>query len=58
MRTLQEQCLYLQQFETLEEARQILSEFTGRENTQWLIERLGHRPPAQVRAEALIPSAA
>lgn len=58
MRTLKEQCLYLHQFETLEQARQSISEFTGRYNTQWLIERLGHRTPAQVRAEALTPRAA
>jgi transposase InsO family protein len=52
-----EQCLYRHQFETLEQARQIVSEVTGRYNTQWLIERLGHRTPAQVRAEALTPRA-
>ena len=52
-----EKCLYLHQFEILEQARQINSEFTGRENTQWLIERVGHRTPAQVRAHALTPRA-
>lgn len=58
MRTLKEQCLYLHQFDTLEQARQIIGEFTGRYNAQWLIERLGHRTPAQVRADALTPRAA
>ena len=52
MRTLKEHCLYLHQFQTLEEARAIIAEFTARYNAQWLIERLGHRTPAQARADA------
>ncbi len=52
MRTLKEQCLYLHRFETLAQARAIIGEFIGRYNTQWLIERLGHRTPAQARADA------
>jgi putative transposase len=52
IRTLKEQCLYLHRFESLEEARAIIAEFIARYNTEWLIERLGHRPPAQARAEA------
>jgi hypothetical protein len=58
MRTLKEQCLYLYQFETLEQAQQIIGEFITRYNTQWLIERLGYRTPAQVRAEAQRPRTA
>lgn len=58
MRTLKEQCLYLYQFETLEQAQQIIGEFITRYNAQWLIERLGYRTPAQVRAEAQRPRAA
>jgi putative transposase len=53
MRTLKEQCIYLHQFQSLEEARTIIGEFIARYNTEWLIERLGHRTPAQARAEAL-----
>jgi putative transposase len=53
MRTLKEQCLYLHRFETLDQARALIAEFIARYNTQWLIERLGHRTPAQARAEAL-----
>src|SRR2546430_2621798 len=53
MRTLKEQCIYLHQFESLEEARGIIGEFIGQYNTEWLIERLGHRTPAQARAAAL-----
>jgi transposase InsO family protein len=52
MRTLKEQCLYLHRFQSLAEARQIIDEFIHRYNTQWLIERLGHRTPAQARADA------
>jgi len=53
MRTLKEQCLSLHRFETLEQARAIIGEFIGRYNAEWLIERLGHRTPAQARADAL-----
>jgi len=52
MRTLKEQCIYLHQFRSLEEAQRIIAEFITRYNTQWLIERLGHRTPTQARAEA------
>lgn len=52
MRTLKEQCVYLHHFESLEQARAIIAAFIERYNTQWLIERLGHRTPAQARAEA------
>ena len=52
MRTLKEQCIYLHQFRSLEEARQVIADFIARYNTQWLIERLGYRTPAQARAEA------
>ena len=52
MRTLKEQCIYLHQFQSLEEARRIIGEFIARYNTEWLIERLGHRTPAQARADA------
>jgi transposase InsO family protein len=52
IRTLKEQCLYLHQFQSLEEARRIIAEFIARYNHQWLIERLGHRTPAEARATA------
>jgi transposase InsO family protein len=53
MRTLKEQCIYLHQFASLDEAQRLIAEFIVRYNTEWLIERLGHRTPAQARAEAL-----
>src|SRR5262245_13020870 len=52
MRTLKEQCIYLYQFRSLQEAQRIIAEFITRYNTEWLIERLGHRTPAQARADA------
>jgi putative transposase len=52
MRTLKEQCIYLHRFQSLAEARRIIEGFIHRYNTQWLIERLGHRTPAQARADA------
>ncbi len=52
MRTLKEQCVYLHQFGTLEEARRIIGEFIQRYNREWLIERLDYRTPAQARADA------
>ena len=52
IRTLKEQCLYLHRFETLEEARERIAAFITLYNHEWLIERLGHRTPAQARAAA------
>jgi putative transposase len=53
MRTLKEQCLYLDQFQTLAEAQRLIAEFITRYNAEWRIERLGHRTPAGARAAAL-----
>ncbi len=58
MRTLKEHCLYLHQFESLEQARQLIGEFIQRYNHEGLIERLGHRTPVQARADAQQPQAA
>lgn len=49
IRTLKEECLYLHDFETLEEARQAIGDFIELYNREWLIERHGHRTPADVR---------
>jgi len=53
MRTLKEQCLYLQRFSTLAAARRIIGGFIARYNAEWLIERLGHRTPSAAWAAAL-----
>ena len=49
MRTLKGECLYLHDFESLEEARRVIAEFVQRYNEQWILERHAYRTPAQVR---------
>ena len=57
MRTLKEECLYLHDFESLEEARQEIDAFIERYNRGWLLERHGYRTPAQVREEFTLKAA-
>ena len=57
MRTLKEECLYLHDFESLEEARQEIDAFIERYNRGWLLERHGYRTPAQVREELTLKAA-
>jgi len=57
MRTLKEQCLWLHRFDTLDQARTIISAFIERYNHEWLIERLDHRTPATARREMLAMAA-
>ena len=49
IRTLKEECLYLYDFQMLEEAHRVIGEFIEAYNREWLIERHGHRTPADVR---------
>jgi transposase InsO family protein len=49
IRTLKEECVYLHDFATLEEVRQVIGEFVERYNGAWLLERHGYRTPAEVR---------
>ncbi len=49
IRTLKEECLYLHDFRTLDEAREVIGEFIEQYNREWLLERHGHRTPADVR---------
>ena len=51
IRTLKEECLYLHDFESLEEAREVIDEFIEKYNRGWLLERYGYRTPAEVRRE-------
>jgi putative transposase len=53
IRTLKEECLYLHDFATLEEARQVIGEFIERYNRAWLLERHGYRTPVEVRTSFL-----
>ena len=51
IRTLKEECLYLHDFETLDEARAVIGAFIEDYNREWLIERHGYRTPAEVRQQ-------
>ena len=50
IRTVEENLLWVQRFETIEELR-LLIEFADWYNTHWLVARHRHRTPAQVRAD-------
>ena len=60
IRTLKEQLLWVQYFETVEELRQALASFAAKYNASWLRQRHGYKTPDQIRAEqkALEPEAA
>ncbi len=51
MRTLKKQLLWLQRFDDLAVLDQALRAWRRLYNEHWLIERHGHRSPAQVRRE-------
>jgi putative transposase len=51
LRTLKEECFYLYDFESLEEARAIIGAFIERYNREWLIERHDHRTPVEARRQ-------
>lgn len=53
IRTLKENLLWVRTFETVEELRQALLEFRKTYNEHWLIERHGHRSPAQFRRDEM-----
>ncbi len=57
IRTLKENLLWLQTFDTVEELRQAVLACKERYNRTWIVERLGYTTPAQVRAEQLPPAA-
>jgi transposase InsO family protein len=58
IRTLKEQLLWVRPFETVEELRLALHAWLKVYNERWLIERHGHRAPAQVRRDLLASSVA
>ena len=57
MRTLKEECIYLHDFESLDEAREIIGAFIRRYNEQWILERHGYRTPAEARRTLLMEAA-
>ena len=51
IRTRKEECIYLNDFATLEEAREVIGAFIERYNSGWLLQRHGYLTPAQAREE-------
>jgi putative transposase len=47
IRTLKEQCLWVQLYDTIEELRRSVAGFVERYNSSWLIQRHGHRTPKE-----------
>src|SRR5687768_2641469 len=56
VRVLKENLLWVRRFDTVEELRLALLAFQRSYNQSWIIERHGHRTPAQVRAEQIGPT--
>jgi transposase InsO family protein len=57
IRTLKENLLWVERFDTVEDLRRALLAFRDVYNETWLIERHGFRPPAAIRAAQLPPAA-
>lgn len=57
IRTLKENLLWVQTFDTVADLRQALLEFRETYNAKWLIQRHGFRPPAAIRQDQLPPAA-
>jgi putative transposase len=57
IRTLKENLLWLETFDTVEELRLALHAFRRQYNESWLIGRHGYKTPAQVRQEQRCPLA-
>ena len=57
IRTLKENLLWVQTFDTVEELRQALLAFRDTYNTTWLIQRHGFQTPAAIRQQQLQPAA-
>lgn len=53
IKTLKEQCLWARSYRNIEELRDAVAAFVELYNTQWLIERLGHRTPRETYKEWL-----
>lgn len=50
-RTLREQCLWVNQFRGIEEARKIIGEFVRSYNEEWILYRLNFKTPIQARLD-------
>jgi putative transposase len=58
IRTLKEQCLWVELHDTVDELRQAVAGFVQSYNSQWLIGRLGHRTPKEAYQDATTTAAA
>jgi putative transposase len=58
IRTLKEQCLWAELYEDVDHLRRAVATFCELYNTEWLIERLGHRTPREAYAGATLEDAA
>ncbi len=59
-KTLKYECLWIENIRDVEHAREVVGDWMETYNTQWLIERHGHRTPREVRQacqEAQSPAA-
>ena len=57
IRTLKENLLWIQDFETVEDLRLALLDFRRRYNETWILERHGYRTPSAIRAAQIQPAA-
>lgn len=57
-RTLKEQAIYGRVFRNIEEVRAAAGKFIATYNEHWLIQKLGHRSPAQARRDLCMAKAA
>jgi putative transposase len=58
IRTLKEQCLWVELHDTIEELRPVVAGFVATYNNQWLIGRLGQRTPKEAYQDAITTAAA
>jgi putative transposase len=58
IRTLKEQCLWVELHDSIDELRQAVARFVDRYNTSWLIQRHGHRTPKEAYQTVRVTAAA
>ena len=58
IRTLKEQCLWVELHDAIDQLRQAVSSFVDRYNTSWLIQRHGHQTPKEAYQAAQATAAA
>jgi putative transposase len=58
IRTLKEQCLWVELHDSIDELRQAVAGFVDRYNTSWLIQRHGHRTPKEAYQTVRVTAAA